>query len=151
MKVTLLLRHDHETLRGLIDRFKNTGAHEQSRLHLFQEIRSELRIHMQLASETLYSTLSATPSDRAVELVANAQQRSEMVEKLTDELNRMNPSDHNFDIRMNALIAEIEWHIEEEEERIFQEARKTLPEYRLEELGLEMQNRREMLKVLAVV
>ena len=52
---------------------------------------------------------------------------------------------------MNTLFAEIEWLIEEEEERIFQEARKTLPEYRLEELGLEMQHRREMLRMLAVV
>jgi hypothetical protein len=63
----------------------------------------------------------------------------------------MSPSSRLFETKMNTLIAEMEWHIEEEEERMFQEARKTLPEYRLEELGLEMQSRRETLKMLAVV
>jgi hypothetical protein len=151
MKVTLLLRHDHELLRSLMDRFKNAGTNEQSRRHLFQEIRHELLNHAQLAAETLYSALAATPSDRAVELVENAQERAGAVESLTEELNRMSSSDRHFDSKMKALFAEIEWLIEEEEERIFQEARKTLPEYRLEELGLDMQHRREMLRLLAVV
>jgi hemerythrin-like domain-containing protein len=40
-------------------------------------------------------------------------------------------------------------HIEKEEDEIFDEARKTLPEYRLEELGLEMEDRRKILLTLA--
>jgi len=134
-----------------MDRYRNAGSSEQSRRHLLQEIRHELQTHALLAAETLYSALAATPSDRAVELVENAQERAQAVESLTTELSRMSPSDRHFDSKMNTLFAEIEWLIEEEEERIFQEARKTLPEYRLEELGLEMQHRREMLRMLAVV
>jgi hypothetical protein len=40
-------------------------------------------------------------------------------------------------------------HIEKEEEEIFDEARKNLPEYRLEELGLELEDRRKILVTLA--
>ena len=40
-------------------------------------------------------------------------------------------------------------HIDREEEEIFDEARKNLPEYRLEELGLEMEARRKLLTQLA--
>jgi hypothetical protein len=151
MKVTLLLRHDHELLRGLMDRFKKAGTNDQSRRHLLQEIRHELQTHAQLAAETLYSALASTTSDRAAELVENAQERAEKLDSLTAELSRMSSSDRHFDSKMNTLFGEIEWLIEEEEERIFQEARKNLPEYRLEELGLEMQHRREMLRLLAVV
>jgi hypothetical protein len=40
-------------------------------------------------------------------------------------------------------------HIEQEEEEIFEEARKNIPEYRLEELGLEMEHRKKILTTLA--
>jgi len=63
----------------------------------------------------------------------------------------MNPSDKNFDTKMNAVITEIGRHIEMEEDELFHEARKAFPEHRLEELGLEMQDRRNTLKMLAVV
>jgi hemerythrin-like domain-containing protein len=50
---------------------------------------------------------------------------------------------------MTLLIEEVTRHIEKEEDEIFAEARKMLPEYRLEELGLEMEDRRKILTQLA--
>jgi hemerythrin-like domain-containing protein len=50
---------------------------------------------------------------------------------------------------MTAMMDEVIRHIEREEEEIFDEARKNLPEYRLEELGLEMEDRRKILTQLA--
>jgi len=44
---------------------------------------------------------------------------------------------------------EVTSHIEKEEEEIFDEARKNLPEFRLEELGLEMEDRRKILATIA--
>jgi hypothetical protein len=50
---------------------------------------------------------------------------------------------------MNDLIAQVNRHIAMEEDAIFDEARKNLPEYRLEELGLEMEDRRKILTTVA--
>jgi hypothetical protein len=50
---------------------------------------------------------------------------------------------------MASLISEVTQHIKMDEEEIFDEARKILPEYRLEELGLEMEDRRKILTTLA--
>jgi deoxyribodipyrimidine photolyase-like uncharacterized protein len=149
MKVTVLLRNDHEMLRDLIEKFQKTPMHKQG-MTLFQEIRMQIKVHSQMASEIFYSALSATPSDRAVALVATAEKRCEAVESLFQELNRMKPEDPGFESKMKKVIAEIDRHIEMEEAEMFHEARKALPEYRLEELGLEMQARRDSLKVLAV-
>jgi|GEM_PF-1388343 len=151
MKVTIVLRNDHEVLRGLIDKLKKTPARNPDRKALIQKIRAELQMHSQMASEVFYSALAATPSDRAVELAAAAQKRCEDLEELFQELSHMSPSDHHFDTKMNSAIAEIELHIELEEDELFHEARKTLPEYRLEELGLEMQSRRDTMKMRAVI
>jgi hemerythrin-like domain-containing protein len=150
MKVTVLLKRDHEVLLGLIDKFRKTATRKQNGKAVFQEIKNEVQMHSQMASEVLYSALAATPSDRAVQLVATAEQRCRAVESLFHELSRMNPADDNFDVKMNAVISEIGQHIEMEEEELFHEARKALPEYRLEELGLEMQGRRNTLKMLTV-
>jgi hemerythrin-like domain-containing protein len=47
------------------------------------------------------------------------------------------------------LIDMVNAHVQKEEEEIFEEARKNLPEFRLEELGLEMEDRRKILQTLA--
>jgi hemerythrin superfamily protein len=71
------------------------------------------------------------------------------MEKLIHEIAGINPQDHIFDAKMNQFIDEVTNHIDTEEEEIFDEARKSLPEYRLEELGLEMEDRKKIFGELA--
>ena len=56
MKVTVLLRNDHETLRGMFDQLKKpTGARGQNgKKDLFNEIRREILIHSQMEREIFY-------------------------------------------------------------------------------------------------
>ena len=61
----------------------------------------------------------------------------------------MNPADHSFEAEMARMMDEVIRHIEKEEAEIFDEARKSLAEYRLEELGLEIEERRKILMQLA--
>jgi len=68
---------------------------------------------------------------------------------LLRDLTDMNTSDKAFETTMTSLIEEVNRHIEIDEEEIFDEARKNLPEYRLEELGLEMEDRKKILATLA--
>ena len=68
---------------------------------------------------------------------------------MLQELNGMSASDKNFETRMNEMIDAVNGHIDMEEEEIFDEARKNLPEFRLEELGIEMEDRRKILSTLA--
>jgi hypothetical protein len=51
--------------------------------------------------------------------------------------------------RMNDMMNRVLQHIDEEEESMFDEVRKSLSEYRQEELGLEMEYRRRILLTLA--
>lgn len=150
MKVTVLLRNDHEMVRSLFNRFKNTGARTQNgKKEIFEEIRRELLLHSQMETEIFYPALAATVSTRAGELVSTAEEEHRSVEKLLDEMSSMSAADRHFDAKMTQLIQEMNRHIEREEEEIFDEARKILPEFRLEELGLEMEDRRKILTQLA--
>ena len=150
MKVTILLRNDHEALRALFNRFKKPSARNQNgKKELFNEIRREILIHSQMESEIFYPALAGTPSTRAAGLVAAAEHDHRSIENLLQEIGGMSGMDKNFEPRMNVLMEQIQRHIEVEEEEMFDEARKSLPEYRLEELGLEMEDRRKILSTLA--
>lgn len=149
MKITVLLRHNHEVLRDLIDKFRNMPKRKQDEQAIIQEIRKQIQMHSEMASEAFYPALAATTSDRAAQLVATARKRCEVVEKLFQELSRMKPSDAAFEGRMEMVISEIGRQIEMEEDELFHEARKAFPEYRLEELGLETQARQKRMHMLA--
>ena len=150
MKVTVLLRNDHEMVKSLFDKFKKPGPRAQDgKKELFDEIRRELLIHAQMELEIFYPALAATSSARAAELVSEAEREHREVEKLLQEMDSMNTSDKTFEWKMDGLIEDVGRHIEMEEEEIFDEARKSLPESRLEELGLEMEDRRKILNLAA--
>jgi hemerythrin superfamily protein len=150
MKVTVLLRNDHEALKALFDKFnKPSVRNHNGKKDLFNEIRREILVHSQMEEEIFYPALSATASTEAAELVTKAQQQHHAVENLIQELNEMSGSDKNFEAKMRLLIESVLEHVQMEEGDIFDEARKNLPEYRLEELGLEMEDRRKILSTLA--
>ena len=150
MKVTVLLRNDHEQVKSLFEKVKKASARGQNgKKDLFNEIRREVLIHSQMEMEIFYPALAGTASARATELVSRAEREHHAVEKLLQEMNLMNGADKAFDDKMNQLMQEVSRHIDMEEEEIFDEARKSLPEFRLEELGLEMEDRRKILSTLA--
>jgi hemerythrin superfamily protein len=150
MKVTLLLRNDHDAIKSLFSKYKKAGARNQNgKKELFETVRRELTIHSQMETEIFYPALTGTSSKTATQLVSSALEAHELVDQLLDEIGAMSPTDRNFDGKMNDLINSVESHIGKEEEEIFDEARKTLPEHRLEELGLEMEDRKRILGQLA--
>ena len=68
MKVTVLLRNDHEQVKSLFEKVKNANARNQNgRKDLFNEIRREILIHSQMEMEIFYPALAGTASARATE------------------------------------------------------------------------------------
>lgn len=150
MKITVLLRKDHETVRSLFSGYQKAASRPQNgKNELFEEIRREIMIHSQMETEIFYPALSSTASPRAAELVESATAEHEAVDKLLRELGSTNGQDRQFESKMAELIELVNRHIDEEESEIFEEARINLPEYRLEELGLEMEIRRKIVTQLA--
>ena len=150
MKVTLFLRNEHENLKSLFNKYKKPGTRNgNGKKELFNDIQREILLHSQMEIEIFYPALSGTSSTTAVDLVSTAVAEHDAIEKSLQELSSANPSDRTFDTKMTAVMDEVMRHIEKEEEVIFDEARKNLPEFRLEELGLEMEDRRKILTQLA--
>ena len=150
MKVTVFLRNEHENLKSLFNKYKKSGARNlNGKKELFNDIRREILVHSQMEIEIFYPALGGTPSTTASDLVSAAVAEHRAIEQLLQELNGMSSSDPDFETKMDQIMDEVIQHIEKEEEEIFDQARRNLPEYRLEELGLEMEERRKILTQLA--
>jgi iron-sulfur cluster repair protein YtfE (RIC family) len=150
MKVTVFLRNEHENLKSLFNKYKKPGSRNANgKKEFFNDIHREIMLHCQMEIEIFYPALSGTSSTTATELVDAAVAEHRAIEKLLQELSAMNPLDRAFETKFAHVMDEMVRHIEKEEEVIFDEARKILPEYRLEELGLEMEDRRKILTQLA--
>jgi iron-sulfur cluster repair protein YtfE (RIC family) len=147
MKATVLLRNEHETVKSLFGQYKKANVRNQNgKQGLFNEIRREILLHSQIETEIFYPALAGTPSTTAGKLASTAEEEHRTIEEL---LESMNPHDKSFDAKMDELIDAVNRHIDMEEEQIFEEARRNLPEFRLEELGLEMEERRKILVRIA--
>lgn len=147
MKATVLLRNEHEMVKDLFARFKEgNGRGSSGKQGLFEEIRREILLHSQMEMEIFYPALAGTPSTTAGKLTSTAEEEHREIEKLLDSIN---PQDKLFEAKMDELINAVTAHIEMEEDQIFDEVRKNLPEYRIEELGLEMEERRKILGSIA--
>jgi len=150
MKVTVVLRNEHENVKSLFDKYKKPDTRRTNgKKELFDDIRREIMVHSQIEREIFYSALTSTSSTTAASLVAAAIEDHCAIEKLLQELNGVNLSDRSFETKMARMMDEVIRHIEKEEAEIFDEARKSLAEYRLEELGLEIEDRRKILTLLA--
>ena len=147
MKITVLLRNDHDTVKSLFAMYKKPSSRNPNgKQGLFDNIRREILLHSQMESEIFYPALAGTPSTTVEKMLSTAEEEHRQIETL---LESMNAQDKEFDAKMNDLIQAVTRHVEMEEEQIFDEARKNLPEYRLEELGLEMEQRRKILSLMA--
>ena len=147
MKATVLLRNEHETVKSLFGQYNKANIRNQNgKQGLFNEIRREILLHSQIETEIFYPAIAGTPSTTAGKLASTAEEEHRAIEEL---LESMNPNDKSFDTKMDQLIDAVTRHIEMEEDQMFEEARLNLPEYRLEELGLEMEDRRKILSRLA--
>ena len=150
MKVTVVIRNEHENLKSMFNKYKKPGPRNGTgRRELFNDIRREILVHSQMEVEIFYPALEGTSSTTAANLINNAVAEHRAIDKQLQELSSMNPADRNFETGMTDLMDEVVRHIDMEEEAIFDEARKNLPEFRLEELGIEMEDRRKILSTLA--
>ena len=67
------------------------------------------------------------------------------IDELLTQISRLQPSDKNFDEKVETLFENVEHHIQEEEREIFQFAEEKCSEEQLENLGREVAERKKTL------
>jgi len=142
MDAISLLKDDHKNVKQLFRDYEGLGDRAmQRRQGLYKKISTELEIHTMIEEEIFYP--AAREADD--EMVAEAIEEHNVVKRLLQELEGMDPSDERFDAKMTVVIENVEHHAEEEEQEMFPEVKKKIDTAQLSQLGAKMMERKQQL------
>lgn len=146
MNAIELLKKDHQKVAGLFKQYESAGEDAATKKEeLFRRIKQELDIHARIEEEIFYPAARQVPVEEAKELVAEAHEEHKQVKTLLAELDGMDAEGEQFDAKMKVLKEDVEHHVEEEEDGLFPKVKKGLGSERLEDLGRQLEYRRQSL------
>jgi len=146
MDAITLLKDDHKKVKALLKELEgmDDAAPSEKRAKAETVIR-ELMVHETIEEQVFYPAFKKAADEEGQALVAESKEEHHVVDLLMDELQAVDLDDPQFDAKMKVLQENVEHHIEEEEEKMFPDARKLLGNAKLQELGLAMEELKKSL------
>ncbi|MHB0776963.1 hemerythrin domain-containing protein [Halomonas sp. WWR20] len=147
MNAIELLTEDHEKVRGLLAQLVgSTERASKKRPELLDKIELEVRVHTQIEEEIFYPSFKESNGKENDRMYYEAWEEHRAVEELVlPDLKKTDPASTQFSGRAKVLKELLEHHMEEEEEDMFEMARKSMSENQLNELGEQMAARKKEL------
>jgi hemerythrin superfamily protein len=133
MDAITLLKQDHKAVKKLFRQFEKATQPAQQR-KLAGEIITELAVHAAIEEQLFYPAVRKEVPDTE-DTVLESLEEHHVVKWVLSELEDMEPDDERFKPKLTVLIENVEHHMQEEEEELFPEVRKTLKRKALSELG----------------
>lgn len=138
----VLIKEEHQTFRELFDRAES--AEGDALIGLAGEIGARLVIHMKIEEEILYPALKEVIS---VEEVDEGIVEHQVARNLVVDITRMTGREEMFKSKVHVLGEETMHHIDEEDSKLFEDAKQAWKQGRIDlvELGQRLRARRQEL------
>ena len=137
-----LLTADHEKVKGLFEQFEKVSDRSKVNKKKFaDQICLELTVHAQIEEEIFYPAVRAATKDN--DMLDEAIVEHASAKDLIAQIREMDPGDDLYDAKVKVLAEQIEHHVSEEEEEMFEQARESKLD--LAALGEEMAMRKDEL------
>jgi hemerythrin-like domain-containing protein len=140
MNVVELLREDHEEALQLIEELEGVDekiATDPTDTENFNKLHQALRLHTEVEENFFYPVMEEF--DEAKQLVEEAYQDHDRIDRLLTQLTTTAPNEAEFQETLAELRNNLEHHIEVEEGGLFPSAEELFEEVELEELGRQME------------
>ena len=137
-----LLTQDHKLVQELFDKFEKTKS-EEKKEEIAAQIVNELKIHAQIEEEIFYPAAREAIED--TDLLDEATVEHQSAKDLIAQIEGEGPDGELFEAKVKVLGEYIKHHVKEEQNELFPEVRKA-KELDLDELGEQLQARKEELK-----
>jgi len=145
MNAFQLLKEDHQKVDGIFQQLEPTTERaEKTRQELFDRLRLELEIHAQIEEKIFYPAIKQAAETRAITLEGYEEHR--VVKTLLRELEGLEVTDEQWTAKLKVLKENVEHHVEEEENEMFQKARNVLTEDEIRQLGERMMEMKQTLQ-----
>ncbi len=139
MDAITLLTQDHKKVKELFRKFEELGKRGvKSKQKVAEQIRHELVVHTAIEEEIFYPAAQ----DHAEEMVAEAIEEHNVVDRLLLEIRDLSPEDEAFEAKMTVMMENVEHHADEEENELFPTVKRTMGMEMLRTLGERMARRK---------
>ena len=134
-----MLKEDHDKVKKAFKEFEKLDREDTEAVQqLVDTVCEELKVHTTLEEEIFYPAVRDAIDDE--DIMNEAQVEHETAKMLIEQLENMGADDPNFHATFTVLGEYVKHHIEEEEDEMFPEAKKTDLDF--EELGSRMKQRK---------
>lgn len=135
-----LLTADHREVSDMFEQFENLSDRAKAtKAKLTEKICNALIAHTTIEEEIFYPAVREAVKDE--DMVDEAVVEHASAKDLIQQLQEMNPDDDLYDAKVKVLSEQIEHHVKEEEEEMFEKARKSGLD--MIQLGQEMAQRKQ--------
>jgi hemerythrin-like domain-containing protein len=135
-----LLTADHREVADMFEQFENLSDRAKAtKAKLTEKICNALIAHTTIEEEIFYPAVREAVKDE--DMVDEAVVEHASAKDLIQQLQEMNPDDDLYDAKVKVLSEQIEHHVKEEEEEMFEKARKSGLD--MIQLGQEMAQRKQ--------
>lgn len=130
-----LLKADHKKVAQLFDKLE--AASGKAKLDVFKKIKSELELHTHI-EETIFYPALKTPEETH-DLTLEAYEEHKVVKRLLSELTAATSANEEWKAKATVLRENVEHHVDEEENELFDKADDALSDEQIESLGEQME------------
>jgi iron-sulfur cluster repair protein YtfE (RIC family) len=147
MSVTTILKKDHRIVSGLLMTLEMTQkANRTIRKTLFDQIRTNLMLHMQAEEAIVYPAMRMLSFGPEEEKVNEAGREHQLVKDLLGQMGGMDTCGDAFEVTLRELKWNIQHHVEEEENEMFVWMTQRMSADQLEDLGRRLHEKKKDLK-----
>ena len=145
MNAFQLLKEDHQKVSGLFQQLEPTTERaEKTRTELFARLKGELDVHARIEETIFYPAIKQEAETR--EIVLEGFEEHHVVKMLLKELEALPVDTEQWTAKLKVLKENVEHHVEEEEQEMFQKARQVLTEEQINQLGARMEEEKKRLQ-----
>jgi len=130
-----LLKADHQKVNGLFDELE--AATGKAKLRVFDQIKTELELHTHIEEKIFYPALEKP--EETHDLTLEAYEEHKMVKTLLAELSGARTASDEWQAKAKVLRENVEHHVDEEENELFDKADDALSDEEIEALGQRME------------
>ena len=130
-----LLKADHKTVSGLFDELE--AATGKAKLSVFAQIKTELELHTHIEETIFYPALEKL--EETHDLILEAYEEHKMVKTLLAKLSRARTANDEWQAQAKVLQENVDHHVDEEENELFDKAEDALGNEEIEALGQRME------------
>lgn len=139
----VVLKDDHKVIRSMFRDFRTAGPNATtSKAKIVDRILEQLTVHTYIENECMYPEIRRLVPELTDDVLESYEEHH-VADMLVMELAALKPEAERFTAKTMVLIENVRHHIEEEETEWFPQVREGLSRKVLQEIGAEMEAKRE--------